>query len=420
MSAPAPRTLPLGRAFWRLQAALLIASLTDACMIVAPLWWIIVGEGLELSTDDGRAKALTQILAVLTWPALVRLIALPLLAPLGDALPRGRVLAIALALRASPWLSLALIPDGNLASVRALVALSANAALGGLCDSVSLALVPRLVPPSEAARAISISAGLPRAGFFLSTVIGLVLIGLFGARTMTFTGAALLITAAFIGGTFAKFNLSTEELQSERGARSRWSLLGALDGGRGPLWLCAAAALVNFAVYPLYWVGPTLAAKVNGDNLEVAIVCGSILGLFSLGVLSRLKPARAIGGAMVALGAAVAALAFGWSPLLVGGAIGAAFSAAQLLLIANAIARAPDRARARVAALFAALFAGAGEISTHVVQPTFAAGRPPLVLAALGGALAIAGVVLARSRLLDPAQAEIAEAPPKKHARAHH
>src|SRR5690242_778649 len=97
---------------------MLVSSLADGCLLVAPICWIIVDQGLDLATADGLERATSQVLAVMTWAPLARLVALPLLAPLGDALHRGRVLSIALLSRAWPWLLLGLLVPEQPASLR--------------------------------------------------------------------------------------------------------------------------------------------------------------------------------------------------------------------------------------------------------------------------------------------------------------
>jgi predicted MFS family arabinose efflux permease len=386
---------PLGRLFWRLQGAMLVSSLADGCLLIAPLYWVIIEQGLDLATDEGLGRARDQIVTLLTWVPLARLVATPLLAPLGDALHRGRVLSVALLLRTAPWLALGLLYADAPVSRRALAMLVAAAALSGLADVVSLALVPRLVPPGEVERAVSLSAGLPRAGFFLSVAIGLVVVALFGVRATLFAGAGLLVLAAIVCGTFPEHGMA------ER-TPWRWSPLGALGAGRGVLTLALVAGLANFAVYPLYWVGPALArgGAFESDNLEVAIVGGSIAGLFALGILSRRAPERAIGGTLAALGASLGLLATGRAPLLAAALVGATFAVCNLLAAARAIALAPDPVRTRAAALIGLAFAGGGELGVRTVQPALAGAGPRPLLAALAAPLLVLAILIVRSRRL--------------------
>ncbi len=383
------RPQPLGRAYWRLQAAMLVSALADACIIIIPIYWILVRQGLDLSTAEGLAAARDETQTVLTWVPLARMVSQPLLAPLADALPRGRVLSVALLLRASPWVTLAILSVQEPVSARTLGMLCAGAALSGLADTAALALVPRIVPPTETERALALAAGLPRAGFFLSVVVGLIVVVLLDVRATLLLGAGLLVVAAVACGSFPEHGAAG-------GGRRAWSPLGVVAAGRGPLALCGLAALANFAVYPLYWVGPAIAGRsdASGDNLEVAIVVGSLLGLLALGVLARLPPARAIGGSLLALGLALAALAAGRATIAVGVVLGAAFAASNLLLAARAIAQAPDAVRARVAGLFGAACAGAGELGARVVEPALAGGAIGWLPLALGAPIALAGFVL--------------------------
>jgi hypothetical protein len=385
------KPLPLGGDFWRLQGVMLISALADACIFVAPIYWILVEEGLDLSTSDGLGEARDQVLLVMTWVPLARVLAQPLLAPIGDALPRGRVLSVALLLRAAPWVALGLLASENPVSRSSFAMLCAGAALSGLADATSLALVPSLVPPSEVGRALALSAGLPRAGFFASVVVGLLVVALCGVRTTLFVGAGLLAGAAIWCRLFAGRVAAIHE-------PGAWSPVGSLFAGRRVLGLALLAALTNFAVYPLYWVGPMVAGatRSDGDSLEVAIVAGTAIGLLALGVLARMAARRAIAASLIVLGLGLVLLATGQAPLVAGAAVGAGFSAANLLLVSRAIAGAPDRLRTRVAGLLAALFAGGGELGLRVVQPVLAGGAALWLPVALGAPLLAIGAILAR------------------------
>lgn len=391
------KALPLGRPYWRLQGAMLISALADACLFVAPIYWIFVEQGLDLTQPGGLQAAQREVLLLLTWVPLARLATQPLLAPLADRWPRGRVLSVALLLRAAPWVILAILYRQAPASARTLGALCVAAALAGLADTASLALVPRLVPPSEVDRALALSAGLPRAGFYLSVVFGLVVVALLGVRATLVTGAILLAVASIACGSFPEHAAADDDPRP-------WSPLGVVRAGPVPLALCLLAALTNLAVYPLYWIGPALSGGGSAaDNLEIALAAGALGGLLALGVLSRLGPRAALGGTLLVLAAALCGLAGGVAPLGCGVAIGASFAAANLLLLARAIALAPDGTRARVAGLFGALFGLAGELGARLVQPALLDGGGGWLLVLLAAPIAASAIAIARSRRLAPA-----------------
>ncbi len=357
---------------------MIVSGISDGCLLFAPLWWAFVEGGFDMADPSARATAMEQVGVALGIVPLTRLASLLVTAPFGDWFSRKQVLAASFLARCLIWGSLALASLKGFDSPRITVLLALAAVGSGLSDSVSLGMVPQLVTPANAKRALAYSAGLPKMGFFLSIAAGLIVSGLAGLTGLLLLGVLWLAAAGFAASRVrAATPVTSPPLHLGLWGAELLLPLTQLFRQRSLLWLGLIAALTNFVAYPMYSISAALQAdRPEGlgtpESLEWAFAIGALAGALAVGWVTHHYDLRRTTSACLAVfGAGVAALCWAgpeWASDAVSFAAGAAFSILNVQLVTRALGLAPERMRVRAAALMAASFAAGAELGARAIS----------------------------------------------------
>ena len=287
----------LGRNFWLYHVGQMISSVGDACGSIALTWWIL--------DVTGSPAAISVVIA----PAMaVQMFLTPVLGPLGDRLPRLRLILIAdlmrgVAIGALGWMAM----SGTFSIPVAIGVYSVFTSGSALFNSNNMSIVPQLVPDEALHGAVRTSQSLQAIGRVLGGVIGGLLVSVagvgpaFAVDALSF-GVAVLLTAA-IGSRALGWQATA--------AGSGRSFITELGDGfkviqHVPLllWLCGAIALFNLILSPMQVLLPTYAKVTKGmpawffGGLEASLGAGIIAGALVIGRVeraARVIPSVAVG-----------------------------------------------------------------------------------------------------------------------------
>ncbi len=401
--------VPLGPDFVRAQLAQLISLIADHSLMWILVWWLIA------TRKEATAGELTTLL---TSALALPLLALPLAGTLSDLVERKRVVFSACLLRALLHLAVALmLYTGTLTVERGAVCMLLSAGAGSFFDATLTAMLPQLVPPGQAERALDYSLALPRAGYFITSFIMLLLIAMLGERLACALGVGFLLIAAALCSNIERSTqpepAAAASLAATRLGRAGGALVeGLLIFLRSPrlLVLAGLAGLANFVMYPLFWLGPASMAtggklpKRLPENIEVLLVLGVVAGALATPRLcQRYGEERVAGAGLLGLALGLAALGQLHQPtLLYATASALGFALVQVTGLASGAATllSPDSHRARVTALVLLTFELGGELGGLTLHPLIAAHGLPSTLLGLAAGLAL----LALPWLLLPSQ----------------
>jgi MFS transporter, DHA3 family, macrolide efflux protein len=276
----------LGRNFWLYHVGQMISTVGDACGNIALTWWIL---------DVTRSPA--AISAVLAPAMAAQMFLTPILGPLGDRMPRLRLILLADMMRGAAIGVLGWMAMGGLFSIPVVIGVYSLFTSGSaLFNSNNMSIVPQLVSEDALHGAVRTSQSLQAIGRVLGGVIGGLLVSIAGvgaaflADAVSF-GVAALLTAAIGSGALG--------WQSNAGDRDR-SFISELGDGfrviqRVPLllWLCGAIALFNLILSPMQVLLPTYAKVTKGmpawffGGLEASLGAGIIAGALLIGRVER-------------------------------------------------------------------------------------------------------------------------------------
>lgn len=405
-ASAAPPRAPLGPDFPRLLFAQAVSLIADHSVMWISVWWLFM-------TRKGATAA--ETVSLIAPGFLLYLGLLPLFGTLADRVERKHIVTAALAIRALAHLAVALmLQTGSLTVDRVAALQLVVAAAGAAFDATTTAMLPRLVPASEVDRALEYSLALPRAGFYITSFLLIFLLALLGESVVCWLGVLFLAIATL---STRAIDAATGPIAPPQPGAASW-LRDALDGPlmllRTPrlLWAALLTALANFAVYPLFWLGPASllpgghVPKRLPPSIEVQLVFGVLIGaLCTPGLCRRVTTERLLSFSL--LGLASGLLLLGWlhsDTLLYATSFGLGFALVQVTGLAggSATLAAPDTHRARITALVVALFEIGGECGSTLLHPIVAQhglGRALTALAAILLILALPALLRPRDRL---------------------
>jgi len=329
--------------------------LSDAQMLLALMvgqvalpWWI---------ATNGGAHHLALYSVFTSGCAIV---AMPLLSPLGDRVPKRRMIQAALVVFALSSSCVALLASLGVYRIGLLLALGIGPVLAqAALQPATSSFVTELVPPAGLARALGLQQSAQASGRMIGPAIGGAVLGAFGTAAALWLNVVLLV-----GGAFAARKLP--EGVPPRGGRRAWRAdlaAGMRANWRIPLergWI-----LVNFSSWIFLMPCFTMLVPLKVQSLRLG---GAWLGLceagLSLGVLAgslgvsswlvaRFGRFRVRVGAAVVQGIALGlAGATSSGPLLVAGFVVAGLMNAAMVLVGmthRMLAR-PQAFRARMVA----------------------------------------------------------------------
>jgi len=288
----------LGRNFWLYHVGQMISTVGDACGNIALTWWIL---------DVTRSPA--AISAVIVPAMAVQMCLTPILGPLGDRLPRLRLILVADVLRGLAIGALGWMAINGVFSIPVVIGVYSLFTSGSaLFNSNNMSIVPQLVSEDLLHGAVRTSQSMQAIGRVLGGVAGGLVVSMAGVGAafvldaVSF-GAATLMTAA-IGSSALVWKGSAVDRKS--------SFINELTDGfrviqRVPLllWLCGAIALFNFILSPMQVLLPTYAKVTKGmpawffGGLEASLGAGIIAGALVIGRVE--KAARAVPSVAVGL-----------------------------------------------------------------------------------------------------------------------
>lgn len=391
-------TVPLGPDFVRAQLVQLVSLIADHSLMWILVWWLIMT----------RKEATAIETSMLVAPGmLLPLLALPFCGTLADFVERKRLIRLACLVRAILHLAVAImLYTGTLTVERGAACIVLSALAGACFDATFTALLPQLVAPGQAERALDYSLALPRAGYFVTSFILIFLLAILGERWVCGLGVVFLLIATLLCGHIESSTqpepISDEDAGDPPLVRG---LRGLLDGllifVRSPrlLVLAGLAALANFVMYPLFWLGPASMAagtklpKRLPDNIEVLLVLGVIVGALATPRLCRrYGDDRVLGGGLLGLALGLAALGtFHQADLLYATATALGFALVQVTGLSSGTMTliSPGSHRARVTALSLLAFELGGELGGYSLHPLIADQGLAKVLLGLSAALAL-------------------------------
>lgn len=275
----------------------MISTVGDACGNIALTWWIL--------DVTGSPAAISAVIA----PAMaVQMFLTPVLGPLGDRLPRLRLILIADVMRGAAIGVLGWMAMSGLFSIPFVIGVySIFTAGSALFNSNNMSIVPQLVPEDALHGAVRTSQSLQAIGRVLGGVIGGLLVSTAGvgaafALDAVSFGVAAVMTAA-IGSSAVAWKRNAEDRQG--------SFIHELADGfrvirRVPLllWLCGAIALFNLILSPMQVLLPTYAKVTKGmpawffGGLEASLGAGIIASALVIGRVekaARIIPSVAVG-----------------------------------------------------------------------------------------------------------------------------
>jgi MFS family permease len=342
-----------------------------------------------------RKATLEEVILVTNTGGLAWTCATPIAGLLADSFSRLRLIRWALGLRV---LLHVLVPFVLLFNGLSAAALATFAALSGVGSAVFDAAAPpaalSLVPETEQARALSYSLGLPRAAWYLTGVVCLLVVAIAGLPWLFGLGA--------LGLTFAL--ILTRLIPIDERKPGAHVLLMFFDGLKkfftnpGLVALGALIFIAHFAVHPLYWVSPASRERIAPENLEVALCAGVILCAIFMGKLStRMSQTVLLGVGVAILGLGISTLPI-IPPWTASGLIGIAL----MIVVGNAGARflldTPDAERGRILSTSNLLYELGGDAGVALVVPYAVSHGPNTTLYAMGLPLIVLGAVLAFTR----------------------
>lgn len=282
MSAPfSDRLAQLGPAFrWLMlsDAQMLLAIMVGQ---VALPWWIAgVGGAHDLAVYS-------------IWSGACAIVAMPLLSPLGDRVPKRRMIRGALVTYAAASAGVAVLASLHLYSLPLLLVLGIGPVLAmAALTPATASFVAELVPPSQLSTALGLQQSAQSAGRMIGPALGGAVLGVAGVATTLWMGTGLLL-----GASVAARRLPIGHPPAR--SRRRWHadvVAGLRVNWRIPIergWI-----LVNFASWVFLMPCFTMLVPLKVKSLGLT---GTWLGLceagLSLGVLLG-----SLGGAMWAVG----------------------------------------------------------------------------------------------------------------------
>ncbi|MBL9006167.1 MAG: MFS transporter [Myxococcales bacterium] len=401
---------PLPPDFMRAQLAQFVSLLADHSLMWILMWWLLVTRK-NATADEAVALAAPSLL--------VSLVLLPLAGTLADHRERKRILVAACLVRALCHAAVAaMLYTGTLSVSRGLPFLLLSAGAGVFFDAGFTPMLPQLVSSSQAERALDYSLALPRAGYFITGFILLLLLAILGTRTVCLLGVVFLLIAALITASIQSNTRPSPDAAQPPSA----GLLGVLHALlAGPKTLLGTPKLVfaallsmlaNFVTYPLFWLGPSALLKSHKlpktlpESIEVTLVLGVVLGAIATPRLCRRVAAEKVAAASL-LGMAAGLLGLGFlqteqALYLIAATLGFALVQITGLSGGSATLSAPDSHRARIGALVLVLFELGGELGGYILRPLIAQHGLPTVLTALAISLCALGLpwLIAPSRRL--------------------
>lgn len=369
----------LGPDFVRAQIAQAVSLIADHSLMWILVWWLFM-------TRKNASAA--ETVTLLSPGLLVLLLALPMAGTVADRRERKRLAQVACLVRALCHLAVAaMLYSRSLTVDRGLVFLLISTVAGAFFDASLTPMLPQLVAPSQAERALDYSLALPRAGYFITSFVILLLLAIVGERIVCLLGVGFLLLAGVaVGSIQASTGPSSEAPSAEAPVRG-W-LLAFVDGPlallRSPklLFLALLSLLANFVMYPLFWLGPgslirgrTLPQSLP-ENIEVVLVLGVLLGALATPRLCRRYAPEKVAAASL-LGLAIGLLGLGWLPepdALYLVALGLGFALVQITGLAggSATLSTANSHRARVGTLILVLFELGGELGGFALHPLLA------------------------------------------------
>jgi predicted MFS family arabinose efflux permease len=348
----------LGPAFRWLMASDALTLLALMVGQVALPWWI---------ATQGGAHDLAVYGVVVAAFAIV---AMPLLSPLGDRVPKRRLVVIALCMFAAASVGVATLASVGHYRLVVLIALGVVPvlAMAALVPSIS-SFTTELVPPASLGRAMGLQQSAQATGRMIGPALGGAVLGLGGIATTLWLNAALLLGAALASRRVPPGVPPARERRAWRadlmaGMRANWAI--PLERG----WI-----LVNFLswifLFPTFTILLPLKVKALGlsgawlgfteAGLSLGMLAGS-LGGASWMVARFGRFGTRVGGACVQGVALALAGATTSGPWLVAG-----FTVAGLMNAAMVLVGMGHRMLARPQAFRARMVAGA-VTTTHVAS----------------------------------------------------
>ena len=390
---------PLGPDFARAQLAQIVSLIADHSLMWILMWWLF----------RTRQNPNTDEVLSLLSPGLLLLCAVPIAGTWADQRDRKHVARWACCVRALCHLAiLGMLYSRTLTVDRSLVFLWGSALAGSFFDASFTPMLPQLVPDSQAERALDYSLALPRAGYFITGFILVLLLAMLGERMVCLLGVVFLLLAAVLVGNIQANTQPRRDPAAPRDPSSLAWLRAFLDGprvllgSRKLLWVALLSMLANFLMYPLFWLGPGSLVKGHRlpktlpENIEVVLVVGVVLGALATPRLCRRYAAEKIAAASL-LGMSVGLLGLGLlhseqALYLTAGALG--FFLVQITGLAggSATLSVADSHRARIGALVLILFELGGELGAWVLRPLMVQHGLPSVLCVLSVLLAVGAI----------------------------
>lgn len=259
-----PRLLPLDNTFrWLLasDALTLLAIMTGQ---VALPWWIVTAGGAH---DLAIYSLVTSAFAVL---------AMPLMSPLGDRVPKRKLIQVALLAFGLASSGVAALATAGLYDLPALTVLGFVPVLAMAALTPSIAsFVTELVEPRSLARAFGLQQGAQAMGRMIGPAFGGALLGIVGTAATLWLNAALLICA---GWAARQLPAGVSPLRKQKrwkddlaaGVRANWRI--PLERG----WIA-----VNFASWIFLFPSFTLLVPLKVRSLELS---GTWFGLCEAGL----------------------------------------------------------------------------------------------------------------------------------------
>lgn len=402
---------PLGPDFVRAQLAQIVSLIADHSLMWILMWWLF------RTRQDPSSDEVLSLLS----PGLLLLCAVPIAGTWADQHDRKQVARWACLVRALCHVAiLGMLYSRTLTVDRSLVFLWGSALAGSFFDASFTPMLPQLVPDSQAERALDYSLALPRAGYFITGFILVLLLAILGERIVCLLGVVFLLLAAVLVGNIQANTQPRRDPAAPRDPSSLAWLRSFLDGPRvllgSPklLFVALLSMLANFLMYPLFWLGPGALVKGHRlpktlpENIEVILVAGVVLGAIATPRLCRRYAAEKIAAASL-LGMSVGLLGLGLlhsehALYLTAALLG--FFLVQITGLAggSATLSVADSHRARIGALVLVLFELGGELGAWILRPLMVQHGLPSVLCVLSALLALGAIPwLARPSSRQPA-----------------
>ncbi len=376
---------PLGSRFWSLQLSEGLSLLADASFLWGGVWWVVMG----------RQPTLDEVMLVTGTGGLAWMLATPFAGVLADAFSRLRAIKWSLAART---LLHVLVAAAAWRQGLSAPLLAVFAALSGIGSAVFDAAAPpsalSFVAVQDQERALSYSLGLPRAGFYLTGIVCLLICATGGLPWLFAMGAfALLFSLAILSA------LPNDDRKPS--ASLPLLFLGGIKTfftNPGLVSLGALLFVAHFVVHPLYSVSPAGQERIAPENLEVALCAGVVACAIFLGRMTkRISHVVLLGLGTCGLGVGLASL-----PLIPPWIASALIGVALMIVVGNASARVllstPDNERGRILSTSNLLYEMGADAGTAAVLPYVATHGANTTLYALGIPLIVLGSVLAFTR----------------------